>query len=71
MYVLYVHYVSDILCMLTCIIMLLLYRAAMKMANMDAIFDFMFTGMRDKSGVSYNCEILQYACIYSTYAYTD
>ena len=24
----------------------------MKMANMDAIFDFMFTGMRDKSGVS-------------------
>ena len=32
--------------------MLFLYRAAMKMANMDAVFDFMFTGMRDKSGVS-------------------
>ena len=24
----------------------------MKMANLDAVFDFMFTGMRDKSGVS-------------------
>ena len=27
-------------------------RAAMKMANMDAVFDFMFTNPRDKNGVS-------------------
>ena len=36
------------------------YRAAMKMANMDAVFDFMFTGMRDKSGVSCVLFILHY-----------
>ena len=24
----------------------------MKMANIDAVFDFMFTGMKDESGVS-------------------
>ena len=31
----------------------------MKMANLDAVFGFMFTGMRDKSGVSYMLFILQ------------
>ena len=68
MYILYVFTVYDILSILTCTyIMLSLYRAAMKMANLDAIFDFMFTGMRDKSGVSYNCDIIQYTCVYCTY----
>ena len=42
----YIHTVCNSYSCLT------LFRAAMKMANMDAIFDFMFTGMRDKSGVS-------------------
>ena len=38
----------------------------MKMANMDAVFDFMFTGVRDKFRVSCNCDINNhtvYVCI--------
>ena len=35
-------------------LLLLIYRAAMKMANMDAVFDFMFSCPRDKDQVSYH-----------------
>ena len=34
--------------------LLLQYRAAMKMANMDSAFDFMFTNPKDDTGVSIN-----------------
>lgn len=44
--------------------LLLFFRAAMKMANMDAILDFMFTKPLDVDGVSqfYHCPYL-----YSSY----
>lgn len=32
--------------------MVFIYRAAMKMANMDSAFDFMFTNPKDERGVS-------------------
>lgn len=39
-------------------------RSAMKMANLDAVFDFMFTNPKDKDGVSLRIFLFKNSCIF-------